>query len=743
MNNQKSSHSFLAVASMVALAGIAFIFSVLFTTGNKPPRTETYAAEKTLTAPVMAQDPRDTTKIPKTVDDTIFMNTLKELSTKKSTTQTTSTQLNMAAAIGTSVSTPDLDVIYIARTPRYYRYCLQYPNNVPQLCPGTENQKHWPDIGEIVTYEAHITAKGYPISGTIGYEWDVDGVLATNGQMDGASLSVNQDFFISTYNTTWKANDEKIQFKAWIITPPITEQTLNNNQLTIGSHDLTISYWVETGQYNAFNALLNSVGSYSFEDWMQLHIATLNQRLKQAVYPNVPNGITDQVHIDKFVVADEMDGPNTPRGTDPDLYLIDGRWQSTDNDQTNARGQNGFYQQYANQYVSTIDWGLIHELTHQLGAIDLYMMNIPEAPPNNGLQMNDVNGALVTRSRFPYNGLNFPNYDLMGGGDISPYTDHTMYSFHTAAGLQSNAGFRRGFYGEYLFDTPDNTSVQILDINGQPVSNAQVDMFQRDPHTEIFDNIPEQSGITDANGILALTNRPAPSVTTITGHTQKSNPFGQIYVAGNGDMMATRVIKDGQDGYAFFLLHDLNVAYWQGQKQNAIIPLKTNFVGIAPSSTPIPSATSVPTPTFTPLPTATFTPTPTFTLTPTPTIKPSSTPIVTPTKTPTPSKTPTPTRTPTPTPDLVVPVVSITFPLNNATVLHGKKTIIQATASDASGILKVQFYVNNVLKCTDRSAPYSCGWSVPSPIGALYTITATAFDNKNNTASTSIQVTSN
>ncbi len=525
------------------------------------------------------------------------------------------TGLNQIQAGTASPSTPDITVVYIKRTPRYNRYCVHYPNDVPTLCPGTENQKRWPDVGEPVTYEAHITNNGNTFTDTLQFDWLVNDVVVSTGE---ATLAVEQhvDIPLSTYTENWTETKHPIEFRVRVKNNNVVELTTDNNLLSIGTHDLTLSYWVETKQYQAFNALQNVVGTYSFEDWMNAHIKMFNQRLRDAVYPDVPQGVTDQIRLDKFVVADELDSGSSPRSLDPDLYFIDGRWQSTDYDSTNANGNNGFYTQYAQAYAPIIDWGLIHELTHQIGGIDLYRMRIPNGPPNDGLQMNDVNGNLVTNARFPNGGNTFPNWDLMDGGDITPYTDHRMFSFHSAAGLQSNAGHRRGFYGEYLYDMPDSTTLQILDSTGNPVANAQVDMFQQQIYTELFDNIPEISGVTDAEGKMLLPNRPAPSVTTITGHTQKPNPFGLIYVTGSAGMMATRVIKDGKDGYVYFLIHDLNVAYWKGQKTNALVTLKTTF----------PPYVS-PTPPHTPTPTKKPTKTPTPTRTPTPTKKPTSTPV--------------------------------------------------------------------------------------------------------------------
>lgn len=122
-------------------------------------------------------------------------------------------------------------------------------------------------------------------------------------------------------------------------------------------------------------------------------------------------------------------------------------------------------------------------------------------------------------------------------------------------------------------------------------------------------------------------------------------------------------------------------------------------------------------------------PTPTRAATPTPTKKP----------------TPTPTRIPTPTPtpsDITPPTVMVTSPTNNSTIPRSGKTLISASASDISGISKVEFYVNNSLTCTDSTASYSCSWSVRASRGTVYSLTTKAYDKKGNSkVSTTVRVT--
>ena len=79
-------------------------------------------------------------------------------------------------------------------------------------------------------------------------------------------------------------------------------------------------------------------------------------------------------------------------------------------------------------------------------------------------------------------------------------------------------------------------------------------------------------------------------------------------------------------------------------------------------------------------------------------------------------------------------------PANGSTVNHSSTVVITANATDNRAVSKVQFYVNNVLKCTDTTASYSCAWAVPRAKGVKYTLTVRAYDSSNNTASASVSV---
>lgn len=76
------------------------------------------------------------------------------------------------------------------------------------------------------------------------------------------------------------------------------------------------------------------------------------------------------------------------------------------------------------------------------------------------------------------------------------------------------------------------------------------------------------------------------------------------------------------------------------------------------------------------------------------------------------------------------PVVTITSPAPSCSA-HGQATI-SATATDASGIKKVEFYVDDSLLATVTAPPYQCSWdTTTSAEGSAHTLDVIAYENSN------------
>ena len=91
--------------------------------------------------------------------------------------------------------------------------------------------------------------------------------------------------------------------------------------------------------------------------------------------------------------------------------------------------------------------------------------------------------------------------------------------------------------------------------------------------------------------------------------------------------------------------------------------------------------------------------------------------------------------------DTIAPTVSITNPANGSTVARKSTVSITASASDNIGIIRVEFYVNGALQCTDSQAPYGCSWKVPNN-GSIknYRLDAKAYDAANNVGTATLTV---
>ncbi len=84
--------------------------------------------------------------------------------------------------------------------------------------------------------------------------------------------------------------------------------------------------------------------------------------------------------------------------------------------------------------------------------------------------------------------------------------------------------------------------------------------------------------------------------------------------------------------------------------------------------------------------------------------------------------------------DTTPPTVSITQPVNGSKITTTNVQIAVA-ATDNVGVTQVSVYVDNILKCTDTSAPYSCTWNTKKAAAGSHVITAKAWDAAGNVAS--------
>lgn len=440
----------------------------------------------------------------------------------------------------------DLDVAYISRTPMYNRYDVWYTaDGKPYLRPGTENDKRWPVSGEAVTFTAHIINKGTVASGDFAFKWFIDGEEVRSGTH--TSLAPGEEG-IEAYQWVWAhmMDGERLlgsHTVRFTVDPAnaISETYESNNTLEDRTDALSLVLAVTPELYAALEIPVDPQWPFSAEDWLQKQIAAMNAAFIRSVYPSAPNGIVERVRLDKILV--------TSTAPPADISEDGGFFMTADD-----RFGNAYYDP-----TTDVSGGLLHELTHQLGIIDLYNIGFPLEVP----QVIARNGRPVQMET----GLSMPG--LMTNPGIQP----PIYAEHTALALNANKGYRRGYYGEYLYDVPAQTYLRVLDNQGNPAPAVTVNLYQRASSPNmlgsrhgVIDNIPEISVETNSAGVALLPNRPAGEpVSTHTSHTLTDNPLGVIDVVGKNDEFLVEIRKDRHQEFGWLDITQFNLATWRGE----------------------------------------------------------------------------------------------------------------------------------------------------------------------------------
>ncbi|MGQ9787564.1 MAG: LamG-like jellyroll fold domain-containing protein, partial [Anaerolineae bacterium] len=440
----------------------------------------------------------------------------------------------------------DLDVAYISRTPMYNRYDVWYTaDGKPYLRPGTENDKRWPVSGEVVTFTAHIINKGTVASGSFAFKWFIDGSEVHSGIH--SSLAPGEEG-TETYQWVWAhtMDGERLlgsHTVRFTVDPAnaIPETYESNNSLEDRTDALSLVLAMTPELYTALETPVDPQWPFSAEDWLQKQIAAMNAAFIRSVYPSAPNGIVERVRLNKILV--------TSTAPPADMSEDGGFFMTADD-----RFGNAYYDP-----TTDVSGGLLHELTHQLGIIDLYNIGFPLEVP----QVIDHNGRPVQMET----GLSMPG--LMTNPGIQP----PVYDEHTALALNANKGYRRGYYGEYLYDVPAQTYLRVLDNQGNPAPGVIINLYQRASSPNmlgsrhgVIDNIPEISVETNSAGVALLPNRPVGEpVTTHTGHTLTDNPLGVINVVGTNDEFLVEIRKGTHQEFGWLDITQFNLATWRGE----------------------------------------------------------------------------------------------------------------------------------------------------------------------------------
>jgi hypothetical protein len=463
----------------------------------------------------------------------------------------------------------DLQVVSIARTPRYPRYEPIYDEfTITEPSTGfgpylvtfarrlgsgqTDATQRFPRNGDRVNYTAYVRNRGTnAFCGDVTIQWRVNGALVSEQRVYLALQPGETRSF--TYTRTWDNTDPEIRFT---LSSGLDERAANNS-LAIHAKSVPFRSFVDRTYLEEFRERSrrdSRATTDDFIDWLNHHMRHFNLMFADAGSPK-------RVHYDVIdILEDDQPDPNlgnewhhfalfplpTPRFRAGDGYLRELPYTA-------------YYEQQRD-----IDKGLLHEFGHQLGLIDLYRLNVDS-------HQNLVNGMTYRE---------VPCLMNLVEGYLSAHSATAMTRWYNVA---------HGYYGQYLYDLPDQMRLRFLDRNGAPLAGAQITVYQLakrpgydDP---VITNQVKFRGTTDVDGYYTLPNVPidpniAPPVHT--GNRLRPNPFGYVSVVGWNGLFLIRVDSGDQTDWAWLSIVEANLAYWSGQTGIATFSRRTSL-----PSTPI------------------------------------------------------------------------------------------------------------------------------------------------------------
>ena len=438
--------------------------------------------------------------------------------------------------------------------------------------------------GEEITLTAHVRNVGFEQAKPFKYVWRIDDKEVGKGNCDKALKQMEEATFARKYK--WEDGFHTVTFRVEAGQPEIA--TINN-EAKDPMWGWGFWFYVTNGRCDAWHRVRSASGTFCWEDYYRWHVDLMNTLFEASVFPAAPEGIKARVRLDRVIYCDDLDEALKSHDDPKDgLSYQQGTWIWRNDEDKNKKwadpDKNG---------RNSTEWSLPHELGHQLGITDWYAL--------------DYGGDDV--HKWPDTGDKIAHLHMHPLTMMAWHGPH-VYSEADAGYLNMTWDKPRGHFGDYYFAIPRECFLQVIDVNGQPVPDAKVEVFQRgvevDPKGQAgedqgvkyfpviedgnFDRpvskVPVIVGATDAIGMMRLPNRPVVEVKTLNGYHRQPNPFGNINVVGNRGLMLVKVSKSDRPAYYWLSIYDFCTAWFRGQKQKYVTVLRTPYRSV--SSPPAP-----------------------------------------------------------------------------------------------------------------------------------------------------------
>ena len=439
----------------------------------------------------------------------------------------------------------DLQVVSISRTPRFPRYDPTYSyyqvtepwgfgpyifTAATGLGSGQDQSTpRWPEMGQTVTYTATVRNRGTRVVGsTLPRLWTLDSVPVDTS----SSFEVLLPGETATYSwsTEWDGADHEIGFAF-----DLPDARPDNNAMAVNSKSIAFLSYADRTYIENFREESPGYAPISDDlfDWLNAHMARFNQLFADA-------GTAKRVHFDTLQALDDA-------APDPDVNRIEFaifpfRYRAIDG---SLRGS-GYYDP-----AEDLDYGLLHEMGHQLGLIDLYRLDLPS-------ERNQVSGEAYWAIPCLMHGVSH------------------FISDHSAGAMTHWLDTAHGYYGQYMYQLPQHARLRLLGFDGRPLAGATVRVFQRTERPGQGDILTTQvkfEGVTDGAGEWTIPNveiDPILVPQTYAGDALPDNPFGYVAVVGTNGLLLLEVTHNDATDYAWLPITEVNAAFRDGQTGTAV-----------------------------------------------------------------------------------------------------------------------------------------------------------------------------
>ncbi len=441
-----------------------------------------------------------------------------------------------------------------------------YVSLEPQISPPASldapPETGWPEIGQEVTWQAHVyNFENFTIN-EVSYFWYVAGNLVS---ADTSSL-VSGETKIK-FVQPWNNINEEIKF---VLQMNDTANGIIIDSLIFRTKDLSVGLSIEKQIYDW---MIDNENIERFELWAKKQIEQWNKTLSgvkgsiEGFEFSSNNGLNDRLRLEQIEVL--PDGSPHPSDIKTDVY-----WYF------NTRIQSlSFLNIDKPRNDQTV---VLHELLHQRGLIDLYAYEVfHDNSFGSEVKILDPDGNLAAGSnRMPFvrgnsviDGYSVytPPFDkVLMGSDISfpsRITEHSIYGLNLFNGLRTPRPDDRREWSLFMHNNPYVSHVPkrmelILSMqDGELLKNVFLDVFF-DKGTRIYEDVyleePDFTIESNSSGVAILTSEP-----------WEDTSWKKRYGAASVIILRARLADNSKWGYNFLPVYDLNMAYINGNTEVA------------------------------------------------------------------------------------------------------------------------------------------------------------------------------